>query len=153
MFGGQGSAQMATIANDLTDQQLILLCGTNALLARRLQARGSVNVTAPLYDSGRIAKLTEWRKQLADAARFAEDSQPVDVLSVFERVIGAAGYTVGASLNRAVDTDAARGYELEQVLHLAAQFPARHAASRRAFAGSNVRRHVLRNPGITPSSL
>ncbi|MDN3921777.1 TolC family protein [Roseateles violae] len=40
--------------------------------ARGLQARGALNVTAPLYDSGRISKLTEWRRQLADAARFGQ---------------------------------------------------------------------------------
>lgn len=39
-----------------------------------LQGRASVNVTAPLYDSGRITKLTEWRAQLAEAARFGQNS-------------------------------------------------------------------------------
>lgn len=38
------------------------------------QGRGSLNVTAPLYDSGRITKLTEWRAQLAEAARFGQSS-------------------------------------------------------------------------------
>lgn len=42
MFGGQGSAQMATIARELADQQLILLCGQNAALARRLDGRGTL---------------------------------------------------------------------------------------------------------------
>ncbi|UXH76860.1 TolC family protein [Roseateles amylovorans] len=35
-----------------------------------LQGRGTLSVTAPIYDSGRITKLTEWRAQLAEAARF-----------------------------------------------------------------------------------
>jgi len=39
-----------------------------------LQGRGSLNVTAPLYDSGRISKLTEWRNQLAEAARFGQNN-------------------------------------------------------------------------------
>lgn len=33
------------------------------------QARAGFNVTAPLYDSGRIGKLADWRGQLAEAAR------------------------------------------------------------------------------------
>ncbi len=39
MFGGQGSSQMLRIARDLADQQLILMCGHNALLAERLKAQ------------------------------------------------------------------------------------------------------------------
>ncbi len=39
MFGGQGSSQMLRIASDLADQQLILMCGHNALLAERLKAQ------------------------------------------------------------------------------------------------------------------
>lgn len=31
-------------------------------------------MTAPLYDSGRITKLTEWRAQLAEAARYSQNS-------------------------------------------------------------------------------
>jgi hypothetical protein len=38
MFGGQGSAQMASIAKALRDVQLILMCGHNELLAARLRA-------------------------------------------------------------------------------------------------------------------
>jgi UDP-N-acetylglucosamine:LPS N-acetylglucosamine transferase len=37
MFGGQGSMQMATIARDLRDVQLILLCGHNQALADKLK--------------------------------------------------------------------------------------------------------------------
>ena len=37
MFGGQGAAQMATIAERLHDVQLILLCGRNERLVRRLR--------------------------------------------------------------------------------------------------------------------
>jgi hypothetical protein len=41
MFGGQGSSQMLRIARDLADQQLILMCGHNALLAERLKAQAA----------------------------------------------------------------------------------------------------------------
>jgi outer membrane protein TolC len=36
------------------------------------QARGGLTVTMPLYDGGRISRLTEWRSQLAEAARLGE---------------------------------------------------------------------------------
>jgi UDP-N-acetylglucosamine:LPS N-acetylglucosamine transferase len=36
MFGGQGSSSMATLARALPDTQLILMCGHNAKLAKRL---------------------------------------------------------------------------------------------------------------------
>lgn len=38
------------------------------------QGRASLNVSAPLYDFGRIEKLTEWRGQLAEAAKFGQSS-------------------------------------------------------------------------------
>ena len=38
MFGGHGSMVMLTIARQLPDMQLLLLCGHNATLAQRLQA-------------------------------------------------------------------------------------------------------------------
>lgn len=38
LFGGQGSTQMASIARELGDVQLILMCGHNEALAKRLQA-------------------------------------------------------------------------------------------------------------------
>lgn len=38
MFGGQGSMQMLKIARDLDDLQLILMCGHNTALIKRLQA-------------------------------------------------------------------------------------------------------------------
>lgn len=41
---------------------------------RGLQGRASINVSAPLYDFGRISKLTEWRGQLAEAAKFSQSS-------------------------------------------------------------------------------
>ena len=37
MFGGHGSAAMVTIAKQLSDVQLILMCGHNRALARKLQ--------------------------------------------------------------------------------------------------------------------
>jgi outer membrane protein TolC len=39
-----------------------------------LQGRGSLSVTAPIYDSGRITKLTEWKSQLLEAARYGQSS-------------------------------------------------------------------------------
>jgi len=41
MFGGQGSMQMLKIAKALKGEQLILMCGHNAKLARQLQVQGS----------------------------------------------------------------------------------------------------------------
>ncbi len=41
---------------------------------RGFQGRATVTVSAPIYDSGRIAKLTDWRSQLADAARFGQNN-------------------------------------------------------------------------------
>lgn len=41
--------------------------------ARGLQGSMTVSVSAPIYDFGRIAKLTEWRSNLADAAKFNQD--------------------------------------------------------------------------------
>ena len=39
-----------------------------------LQGRVTVTVTAPLYDAGRITQLTEWRAQLAEAAKFGQSN-------------------------------------------------------------------------------
>ncbi|MBW8779790.1 MAG: TolC family protein, partial [Burkholderiales bacterium] len=36
------------------------------------QYQGGVSVSAPLYDGGRISDLTDWRRHLAEAARFGE---------------------------------------------------------------------------------
>lgn len=41
---------------------------------RGMQGRASINVTMPLYDAGHITKLTEWRSQLAEAAKFGQNS-------------------------------------------------------------------------------
>ena len=41
---------------------------------RGFQARATLTVSAPIYDAGRIAKLTDWRSQLADAARFGQSN-------------------------------------------------------------------------------
>jgi outer membrane protein, adhesin transport system len=40
--------------------------------SRGKQGRASVNVTAPLYDGGRVNRLTDWRQNLAEAARFGQ---------------------------------------------------------------------------------
>jgi outer membrane protein TolC len=44
----------------------------STVLERGLQGKASLTVGAPIYDSGRITKLTEWRLQLADAARYGQ---------------------------------------------------------------------------------
>lgn len=43
-------------------------------LAKGFQGRASVSASVPIYDSGRIAKLTEWRTQLAEASRYSQSS-------------------------------------------------------------------------------
>ena len=49
MFGGQGSMAMLTIARQLPDVQLVLMCGHSATLARRLRA---LNPDAPQHVVG-----------------------------------------------------------------------------------------------------
>jgi len=39
-----------------------------------LEARGAVSISAPLYDFGRIARLTDWRTQMAEVARQGQSS-------------------------------------------------------------------------------
>ncbi|MCV2371197.1 TolC family protein [Roseateles oligotrophus] len=39
-----------------------------------MQGSATVSVSAPLYDAGRITKLTEWRTQLASAAKYGQSS-------------------------------------------------------------------------------
>lgn len=39
-----------------------------------MEARGSVSVSAPLYDFGRISKLTEWRSQMAEVAKLSQSN-------------------------------------------------------------------------------
>ncbi|RQO58761.1 hypothetical protein DBR47_13920 [Paucibacter sp. KBW04] len=43
-------------------------------ISRGMLGKGSLSISAPLYDFGRIGKLTEWRQQLAEAARFGQSS-------------------------------------------------------------------------------
>ncbi|MDY0743432.1 glycosyltransferase [Paucibacter sp. R3-3] len=62
MFGGQGSMQMLKIAKALKGEQLILMCGHNAKLARQLQAQGS---DAPHAIVGFTAQVAE-HLQMAD---------------------------------------------------------------------------------------
>ena len=42
--------------------------------AKGFQGRATVSVSAPIWDSGRISKLTDWRSELADAARFGQSN-------------------------------------------------------------------------------
>jgi len=44
----------------------------NTTSTRGAQFQGGVTVSAPLYDGGRISDLTDWRRHLAEAARFGE---------------------------------------------------------------------------------
>ncbi|MCV2357243.1 TolC family protein [Paucibacter sp. B2R-40] len=46
--------------------------GANTLTGS--QSSATLSVTAPLYDAGRITKLTEWRTQLASAAKYGQSS-------------------------------------------------------------------------------
>lgn len=62
LFGGHGSRAMATIARDLDDVQLILLCGHNEPLRRKLQALPSRSPRAVL---GFTPKVRQYM-QLAD---------------------------------------------------------------------------------------
>lgn len=48
--------------------------GAGITSSRGVQGRGTLSVSAPIYDAGRISKLTEWRAQLADAARFGQSN-------------------------------------------------------------------------------
>jgi transcriptional regulator with XRE-family HTH domain len=48
-------------------------------------------------------------------------------VSTLDRVMRAAGYAIEPTLERRVGAGSERGRELEAVLDLAAQFPARHA--------------------------
>jgi adhesin transport system outer membrane protein len=44
----------------------------NTTPTRGAQVQGGLSVSAPLYDGGRITDLTDWRRHLAEAARFGE---------------------------------------------------------------------------------
>ncbi|MFO1337733.1 MAG: glycosyltransferase [Burkholderiaceae bacterium] len=63
MFGGQGSAQMAAIARALAGRQLVLLCGHNEALARRLRRQRPAAAHAVLGftpDVGRLMRLCDY---------------------------------------------------------------------------------------------
>jgi hypothetical protein len=62
MFGGHGSKIMASIARQLADTQLILVCGHNAALAERLRA---MSFTAPRVILGFTAEIRHYM-QLSD---------------------------------------------------------------------------------------
>lgn len=53
MFGGHGSMRMARLARDLSDTQLILLCGQNDALAGKLLAQRTVAAHA-------VVGFTQW---------------------------------------------------------------------------------------------
>jgi len=57
MFGGHGSKVMASIARQLEDTQLILVCGHNAALAERLRA---MNFNAPRVVVGFTAQIRHY---------------------------------------------------------------------------------------------
>jgi transcriptional regulator with XRE-family HTH domain len=58
-----------------------------------------------------------------------ETGRVVPTVSTFDRILRAAGFTISTDLRPSVAPDDARARELADVLHLAAQFPARHAAT------------------------
>jgi UDP-N-acetylglucosamine:LPS N-acetylglucosamine transferase len=62
MFGGQGSAAMRTIAKELSDVQLIFLCGHNHAIADRLRA---MEGSAPRFVLGFSAEVPRYMR-LAD---------------------------------------------------------------------------------------
>lgn len=62
MFGGQGARAMNTIAQKLEDQQLILVCGHNARLAKRLRAASARAPHAVIGFTDQVPRLM----QLAD---------------------------------------------------------------------------------------
>jgi outer membrane protein TolC len=51
----------------------------NTASTHGMQFQGGVNVSAPLYDGGRIRDLTDWRSHLAEAARLGEISSQEQV--------------------------------------------------------------------------
>jgi transcriptional regulator with XRE-family HTH domain len=58
-----------------------------------------------------------------------EAGRVVPTVDTLERIVRAAGQLLTAELRPTVAGDAERGQELVEVLHLAEQFPARHAAT------------------------
>ncbi len=61
VFLGGTVGHVGTIVNGLTTTRGIL-------------GRGTVTASMPVFDFGRIDKLTEWRRQLSDAARFGQSN-------------------------------------------------------------------------------
>ena len=55
-----------------------------------------------------------------------ESGRTIPNVNTLDRILGAAGFAAEVTLELRIDR-ANRGKELEQVLELAAQFPARHA--------------------------
>ena len=67
----------------------------NTVSTRGAQYQGSLSVTAPIYDGGRIHDLTDWRTHLADAARFGEISAQEQVaLQTVSLALERSRYTV-----------------------------------------------------------
>jgi outer membrane protein, adhesin transport system len=102
----------------------------NASSTRGGQLQAGLNVTAPLYDGGRISDLTDWRSHLADAARLGEISAQEQVAlqtvslalersrftvesQVYDQYANKMGCLVGA-LQQIVQADRGRMSELVQ---------------------------------------
>lgn len=94
------------------------------------QGRAAVEVGAPLWDAGRVERLSDWRRALADAARFGqlglqeqvalqtvalalERSRHVQQTQVYARYARQMGCLVG-SLEQIVAADRGRASELVQ---------------------------------------
>ncbi|MDB5816402.1 MAG: hypothetical protein JWQ11_42 [Rhizobacter sp.] len=98
--------------------------------AKGLQVRGSLNMSAPIYDGGRIGRLTDWRQQLAEAARLGQiGAQEQVALQTVSLALERSRYRLQAqvydqygkkmsclvdSLQKIVATDPGRASELVQ---------------------------------------
>jgi outer membrane protein TolC len=98
--------------------------------AKGLQVRGSLNMSAPIYDGGRINRLTDWRAQLAEAARLGQiGTQEQVALQTVSLALERSRYRLQAqvydqyakkmsclvdSLQKIVSTDPGRASELVQ---------------------------------------
>jgi outer membrane protein TolC len=78
-------AHIGTVVNDVT--------------SKGLQARGVVSASMPIWDFGRITKLTEWRVQLSEAARYSQSNAEEQVaLQTVSLALDRSRYTLQAQV-------------------------------------------------------
>lgn len=66
---------------------------------RGILGRGTVSASMPVWDFGRIDKLTEWRRQLSDAARFGQSNAEEQVaLQTVSLALDRSRYTLQAQV-------------------------------------------------------